>query len=87
MASNGYVRRVCGDCIFFSDDREYGYRCSLCGEWFDSKVMGWVSGNDCDNFPEMKEKYYEQCEHYSSKREIKNQIREKFGFEKIDYSK
>lgn len=87
MASNGYVRRDCGGCIFFSYEREYGYRCSLCGEWFDSEVMDWVSSLDYNRYPHIAKKYDENCEHYSSEREIKNQIREKFGFKKIDYSK
>lgn len=85
MASNGYVRRVCNKCIFYSDEREYGHRCSLRGEIFDSEIMKWVSGLDYERYPYMANKYDENCEHYSSKKEIKNQIREKFGIEKIDY--
>ena len=83
MASNGYRRSVCGECIFYDDEREYGHRCTLRGEVFNSECMRWVSALDCERYPYMKEKYYESCEHYSSKKEIKNKIREKFGFEKI----
>ena len=86
MASNGYVRSVCSKCIFYSDEREYGNRCGLYGESLDkSNSMRWVSAIDCNRYPEMKEKYYEQCEHYTDINTIKNQIREKFGIEKFSW--
>lgn len=86
MASNGYVRSVCPKCIFYSDEREYGDRCSLYGESLTkSSSMSWVSATDCDRYPEIKEKHYEQCEHYANKNDIKNQIREKFGIEKFSW--
>lgn len=54
MASNGYVRSVCPKCIFYSDEREYGNRCSLYGESLTkSSGMSWVSATDCDRYPEM----------------------------------
>lgn len=86
MASNGYVRSLCSRCIFYSNEREYGYRCTLRGEVFDSELMRWISANDCDRSPLMREKYYEKCEHYTGIRDIKNQVREKFGIEKWNYN-
>lgn len=54
MASNGYVRSVCPKCIFYSDEREYGNRCSLYGESLTkSSGMSWVSATDYDRYPEM----------------------------------
>ena len=85
MASNGYVRVCCSRCLFYESDREYGEFCNLYGEVWDATSMRWVSANDCENNPLMKEKHHEKCEHYTSKRELKNQIREKFGIEKINY--
>ena len=86
MASNGYVRDCCTDCLFYSGyDIEYGYECYLYDEMWDADSMRWVSANDCNKSPEMEAKHYEECEHYSSVRELKNQIREKFGIKKIDY--
>lgn len=85
MASNGYVRRVCPSCLFYSHDREYGCECLLYQELWDADSMIWVSGTDYKRNPEIKAKHDEECEHYSDKKELKNQIREKFGIEKIDY--
>ena len=86
MASNGYVRRVCPKCIFYSDEREYGNRCSLYGESLtSSNGMTWVSATDYNRSPEIRIKHDEKCEHYTNKSDIKNQIREKFGIEKFSW--
>ena len=88
MSSNGYVRRKCMWCIFFSGfDRELGYRCMLYSEDY-SKMdyMRYVSANDCDKNPLMKEKYYEEFEHYFylNEERLRNLVRQKFGIKKID---
>lgn len=84
MASNGYVRACCSGCIFYRVDREFGNECMLYDEMWKANNMRWVSALDCERYPYMKEKYYEECEHYASKKEIRNQIREKFGIKKVD---
>ena len=86
MASNGYVRRCCSRCLFYSSEREYGEWCNLKKELFEADSMRWVSANDYDRNPLMKEKYDKKCEHFTSVRDIKNQVREKFGIEKWDYN-
>ena len=85
MASNGYVRRKCPNCIFYSEDREYGIHCVLYNEMLDADYMRWVSANDYHKSSEIKEKHDEECEHYSGKHDLKNQLREKFGIKQIDY--
>lgn len=86
MASNGYVRADCFGCLFYSSDREYGDTCSLRREMFESDGMRWVSANDCDRDPEIKKKHYDKCEHRTSENDIKNKVREHFGFAKWDYN-
>ena len=85
MASNGYVRKCCLGCLFYSSDREYGELCNLKNEPFGDN-MRWVSSNVCDRNPLIKEKHNEKCEHFTSITDIKNQVREKFGIEKWDYN-
>ena len=87
MASNGYVRDDCFGCLFYESDREYGEWCNLKKELFEADSMRWVSANDCDRDPMMKAAHYEKCEHRVSLRELKNQFREAFGFEKWEYQK
>lgn len=89
MASNGCVRSECDykQCLFYEDAKEYGYKCTLRGELFDAENLRWVSANDCDRSPKLKKKYYEKCEHYTSINELKNQIRDKFGIDKVVYSR
>lgn len=82
MASNGYVRKDCSGCLFYSSDREYGNECRLRNEGFESDGLQWVSANDCDRYPEMKEKYYEPCEHRVSGIEVRQWYRKYFGFGK-----
>lgn len=87
MASNGYVRRLCTGCMFYTSDREYGEMCILHDELWGFDGMRWVSANDYERDPEIAAKHDEPCEHYSDKREIRNQLREKFGIKKIDFEK
>jgi hypothetical protein len=87
MASNGYVRRDCFDCLFYESNKEYGEWCNLKKELFEADSMRWVSANDCDRSPLMTEKHYEKCEHRTNVKDIKNQVREKFGIEKWNYNK
>lgn len=86
MASNGYVRNDCFGCLFYESDREFGQSCSLKKELFKADSMKWVSANDCDKSSLIKEKHYEKCEHRTSIKDIKNQVREKFGIEKWNYN-
>lgn len=85
MASNGYVRRDCSRCLFYESSREYGNWCNLKNELFKADSLKWVSALDYERYPHMKEKYNEKCEHLTSINDIKNQVREKFGIEKVDY--
>lgn len=84
MASNGYVRRQCSDCIFYRSEREYGEDCILYDEMWDSDGMRWVSANDYHSNPEIQAKHDEPCEHYSNEKEIRNQIRDKFGIKRCE---
>lgn len=84
MASNGYVRACCRRCLFYSDDSDFRNRCILYSEMWDADRMDWVSANDCERSPLKREKYYEECEHYSDVKELRNQIRERFGIKRID---
>ena len=86
MASNGYVRRCCGNCIFYSNDREYGIHCVLYNEMWNADYMRWVSANDYERDLLMKEKHDEKCKHFTNIRDVKNQVREKFGIEKWNYN-
>ena len=87
MASNGYVRRCCSDCLFYDSDREYGEWCTLEKEFFEADGLRWVSANDYEKSQLIREKYDAKCEHCISIRNIKNQVREKFGIEKWNYNK
>lgn len=84
MASNGYVRRQCEGCIFYSSDREYGETCILYDELWDSDGMKWVSANDYERDPEVRAKHDEWCEHCVELRELRNQIRKCFGIKKVE---
>ena len=86
MASNGYVRKECSSCIFYNDAKEYGHRCSLKGEVFDSEQMKYVSASDCERDPYLNKKYHADCAHYTHMKAVKNQIREKYGIIRIEYS-
>lgn len=86
MASNGYVRSDCYGCLFYQSDREYGESCTLRKELFESDGMRWVSSNDYHRSHEIKMKHDEKCEHRTSIHDIKNQVREKFGIEKWNYT-
>jgi hypothetical protein len=83
MASNGYVRRKCDLCIFYRSDREYGEECILYDDMWNADGMRWVSSNDYNSNPEVAAKHDEPCEHYTNIYEVRNQIREKLGIEKV----
>ena len=83
MASNGYIRRDCKNCLFYLSDID-GSRCTLWGDIW-AQWLHWISASDYENNPKMKEKYDEKCEHYVDIRTLKNQYREKFGVPKIEY--
>ena len=80
MASNGYVRRDCTGCLFYSTGKGYGEECTLKAEGFASEGMRWVSASDYINYPEVKEKHDEPCEHRVDKNKLKEAFRKLFGF-------
>lgn len=79
MATNGYVRRQCGRCIFYQDN-EYGCFCSLKDDIY-PEPMNWVSALEYERFPDIAKKYDEKCEHCSTVQKIKAEIRKKFNLE------
>lgn len=76
MASNGYVRRICSECIFYRDEKDDSGHCILCSEnTYKADSMVWISAYDCAKNTKIKEKYNEDCEHYRNAKEVRNQIR------------
>lgn len=84
MASNGYVRRQCSNCIFYRSDREYGEECILFDEMWNANGMAWVSASLYYDNPEIAAKHDEPCEHYVNKLEVRNHFRDKFGIKRIE---
>lgn len=88
MASNGYVRRQCSNCLFYRTTHEHGYSSNDCilrnDDWYNCDGMRWVSATEYDRNPEVAAKHDEPCEHYTNIYEVRNQIRKKFGIKEIE---
>ena len=86
MASNGYMRAKCSGCLFYMYGEGSINYCTLYRTGYDADELKWVSWLDCREDPRLRNKYYEECEHYTSVKELKNQTREKFRIDKIVYN-
>ena len=84
MASNGYVRRQCDNCIFYRSDREYGEECILYDDMWKADGMKWVSATEYDRNPEVAAKHDEACKHYTNIYEVRNQMIDKLGIPKVE---
>lgn len=84
MASNGYIRSCCNKCLFYVNG-SYGFpsECILYTESDEADKLQHITAVECEYSVEMKNKYYEKCEHFANKKEIRNEIRTKFGIDKI----
>jgi hypothetical protein len=84
MGSNGYERAVCPNCLFYINAGEYGRRCLASCEETD-ETMEYISSSDMSYDREKSYKYYEKCEHYISKKDARQIMRERFS-EKNKYT-
>lgn len=71
MASNGYVRRNCHDCIFYEQINDMGASLNLCNFNKSQEIMKSITAYEYDRNPEMKQKYDEPCEHHINREQIR----------------
>lgn len=88
MASNGYMRRICKDCLFcithslgcpnscvLKTYDEYNY---------DDVYLKWLSALDYDLSAELRSKYDEPCEHFVDLFSLQNVFRAEFGLPTVE---
>lgn len=82
MASNGYERKICDTCFFFTNG--YESNCTLNEDGMYPNYLSPIFQRDLEN-ETLREKYNEPCEHYISKLDVKNMMRNHFGFPALKY--
>lgn len=83
MASNGYMRRICKDCLFcIAHSLGCPNSCVLkdYGESdLDDIYLKWISALDFDRSEELRLKYDEPCKHFVDLFSLRNVFRVEFG--------
>lgn len=81
MATNGYIRACCRDCLFYND-LKYKQECTLYyDDWRADKLqyISWMESED------NKKLFFENCEHQVKLTSLKNTLRQQFGIKMYDY--
>lgn len=89
MASNGYMRRICKDCLFCIT-HSFGCPDSCVLKSYDEYncddiYLKWISALDCDRSDELSMKYDEPCEHFVDLFSLRNVFRVEFGLPAVGF--
>lgn len=88
MASNGYMRRICKDCLFCIT-HSLGCPNSCVLNSYDERdcddvYLKWLSALDYDLSDELRLKYDAPCEHFVDLYSLRNVFRVEFGLPAIE---
>lgn len=84
MASNGYVKTCCLNCLFY-EDLKYKQTCTLYYDDARADVLKPFVYEFHVNDEKKMKKFREDCEHFSSIHDARNDNRKKFGIDIYDY--